>query len=126
MLSVVAGVSLVYDLAAGLVLLAATDRMASWFGAPLPNPILFAKLNGLFLIAVGLGYLGPLFKPAAHRLYLWIFGPLLKGGGALLFVWNYFTHGSPESFLLFAIADGALASWTLVALLKKPDLIVSA
>ena len=50
---------------------------------------------------------------------MWIFGPLLKGGGALLFVWNYFTHGSPESFLLFAIADGALASWTLVALLKK-------
>ena len=87
------------------------------------NPILFAKLNGLFLIAVGLGYLGPMFRPAANRLYMWIFGPLLKGGGALLFVWNYFTHGSPESFLLFAIADGALASWTLVALLKKDSVL---
>ena len=119
MLSVVAGVSLAYDLAAGLVLLAATDRMASWFGAPVPNPILFAKLNGLFLIAVGLGYLGPLLRPEANRLYLWIFGPLLKGGGAVLFVWNYFTHGSPASFLLFAVTDGALATWTVVALLKK-------
>ena len=49
MLSVVAGVSLVYDLSAGVVLLVATDRMASWFGAPVPDPILFAKLNGLFL-----------------------------------------------------------------------------
>ena len=123
MLSVVAGVSLVYDLAAGLVLLAATDRMASWFGAPVPNPILFAKLNGLFLIAVGLGYIAPMLRPAAHRLYMWIFGPFLKGGGALLFVWNYFTHGSPESFLLFAISDAALASWTLVALLKKDSVL---
>jgi hypothetical protein len=119
MLSVVAGISLAYDLAAGLILLAATESMASWFGAPVPNPILFAKLNGLFLIAVGLGYLAPLRRPDAHRLYMWIFGPLLKGGGALIFVWNYFTHGSPESFLLFAISDGALASWTVVALLKK-------
>lgn len=119
MLSVVAGISLAYDLAAGLVLLVATESMATWFGAPVPNPILFAKLNGLFLIAVGLGYLGPIFRPDVHRLYMWIFGLVLKGGGALLFVWNYFTHGSPESFLLFAIADGALASWTLVALLKK-------
>ena len=81
MLSVVAGISLVYDLTAGVVLLAATDRMASWFGAPVPDPILFAKLNGLFLIAVGLGYLQPLRQPDAHRAYMWIFGVLLKGAG---------------------------------------------
>ena len=70
MLSVVAGISLVYDLTAGLVLLAATDRLASWFGARVPDPILFAKLNGLFLIAVGLGYLQPLSQPEAHRAYM--------------------------------------------------------
>ena len=73
MLSVVAGISLVYDLSAGVVLLAATDRMASWFGARVPDPILFAKLNGLFLIAVGLGYLQPLRQPEAHRAYMWMF-----------------------------------------------------
>jgi hypothetical protein len=119
MLSVVAGVSLVYDLAAGLLLLAATDSMASWFGAPVPNPVLFAKLNGLFLVAVGLGYLQPLFKPEAHRAYMWVFGVLLKGAGAIVFIVDHFVHASPVSFLLFAVTDGFLAVWTLAALLRK-------
>ena len=119
MLSVVAGVSLVYDLAAGLLLLFATDSLASWFGAPLPNPVLFAKLDGLFLIAVGLGYLQPLFRPEAHRAYLWVFGVLLKGAGAIVITVDHFVHASPMSFLLFAVSDGFLAVWTLAALLRK-------
>ena len=60
-LSVIAGISLAYDLSAGLLLLAATDSMAGWFGVPAPHPVIFAKLNGLFLIAVGIGYLMPLY-----------------------------------------------------------------
>ncbi|MEZ5316022.1 MAG: hypothetical protein R2752_01330 [Vicinamibacterales bacterium] len=119
MLSVVAGVSLVYDLSAGLLLLLATDSMASWFGAPLPDPILFPQLTGWFLIAVGLGYLQPLRDPERHRAYLWIFGPLLKGGGAILFIVDRLVHGSPVAFLLFAVTDGALALWTLAALLRR-------
>ncbi len=116
MLSVVAGISLVYDLAAGVVLLAATDRMASWFGARVPDPVLFAKLNGMFLIAVGLGYLQPLRAPAAHRAYMWVFGVLLKGAGAAIFLADHYLNGSPASFLLFAASDGTLAAATLVAL----------
>lgn len=116
MLSVVAGISLVYDLTAGLVLLAATDRLASWFGARVPDPILFAKLNGLFLIAVGLGYLQPLRQPEAHRAYMWVFGVLLKGAGAAAFVADHYLNVSPASFLLFAVSDGTLAVATLAAL----------
>jgi hypothetical protein len=119
MLSVVAGVSLVYDLITGLVLLVATDRMAAWFGAPIPDPVIFVKLNAIFLIAIGLGYLQPLFNPAAHRPYLWVFGVFLKGAGALTFLLTYFSGGAPASFLLFTVTDGALAAWTLVALLAK-------
>jgi len=118
MLSAVAGVSLVYDLAAGLVLLVATDRLAAWFGAPVPHPILFAKLNAVFLIAVGLGYLQPLRDPDAHRAYLWVFGPLLKGGGALTFTIDHYVNGSPATFLWFAASDGLLAILTLAALLR--------
>jgi hypothetical protein len=125
MLSVVAGVSLVYDLTAGLLLLLATDSMASWFGAPRPEPILFAKLCGLFLVAVGLGYLQPLFKPDAHRTYLWIFGVFLKGAGAVIFLADRLVNASPISFLLFAITDGALAVWTLVALQRAARLAVA-
>jgi hypothetical protein len=121
MLSVVAGTSLAYDLSAGLVLLFATERLASWFGAPVPDPVLFAKLNGLFLIAVGLGYIQPLRHPEAHRAYLWIFGPLLKGAGAAIFVIDYWVHQSPASFLLFAVSDGALALWTGWALVRPRD-----
>ncbi len=119
LLSVVAGVSLVYDLSTGIVLLVATGSLATWFGAPLPNPILFAKLNGLFLIAVGLGYWQPMRHPQAHRPYLWIFGPVLKGGGAAAFVVDHFSAGSPTTFLLFAFTDGLLALVTLVALLRR-------
>ena len=115
-LSVVAGISLLYDLSAGVVLLAATDRMASWFGVPVPDPILFAKLNGLFLIAVGLGYLAPLRDPFTHRGYLWVFGVFLKGAGAALFVSDHFANGSPASFLVFGASDGLLAAVTLAAL----------
>ncbi len=118
MLAAVAGVSLVYDLTAGLLLLTAPATVAAWFGAPVPDPILFVRLTAIFLIAVGLGYLQPLRDPDAHRAYLWVFGPLLKGGGAVVFIADYYAGGSPASFLLFAASDGALALATLVALLR--------
>lgn len=119
LLSAVAGVSLVYDLATGILLLVATDRLASWFGVPVPHPVLFVKLNGLFLAAIGLGYLQPLRDPEAHRAYLWVFGPLLKGAGALVFAVDHLVNGSPASFLVFAASDGLLAAATLVALLRR-------
>jgi hypothetical protein len=119
MLAVVAGVSLVYDLTAGVLLLAAPAAVASWFGAPVPDPILFVRLTAIFLIAVGLGYVRPLLDPDANRAYLWVFGPLLKGAGAVIFVADYYAGGSPASFLVFAASDGALALATLVALLRR-------
>jgi hypothetical protein len=126
MLPVVAGISLVYDLTAGVVLLAATDRMASWFGVPVPDPVLFAKLNGLFLIAVGLGYLQPLLRPGQNRAYLWVFGVWLKSGGAALFLADHYLNGSPASFLLFAASDGTLAAATLVALVASRGTAIAA
>jgi hypothetical protein len=119
-LRVIAGISLLYDLSAGILLLAATGAMAGWFGVPLPDPVLFAKLNGLFLIAVGIGYALPLGDPDRYRAYLWVFGPLLKGAGAILFIVDYFVNASPASFLLFAFTDGALAVATLAVLIRKP------
>ena len=120
--SVVAGISLVYDLVAGLVLLVATDRMAAWFGVRVPDPQIFVKLNALFLIAVALGYIQPLRDPVTHRLYLWIFGVLLKGGGAIVFLADHYINGSPASFLLFALSDGTLAVATLAALLVRTEI----
>jgi hypothetical protein len=121
MLSVVAGISLVYDLAIGLVLIGMPEQLASWFGVPLPDPILFVRVTGILLIGVGLGYLQPLKDPDTHRVYLWVFGPLLKGAGAALFIGEYASGGAPASFLLFAASDGTLALATLVALLRRPD-----
>ncbi len=112
----IAGLSLVYDLAIGLALLAATDWFASLFGVTVPEPRLFVTLTGLFLVCVGLGYSQPMRDPAHHRAYLWIFGPLLKGAGAAVFVWYYILGDSPTSYLLFAATDGTLALATLVLL----------
>ncbi len=117
-LSVVAGISFFYDLAIGIVMLAATDILATVFHVALPSPILFAKLLGIFLICVGLGYAAPWRDPAAHRLYLWVFGPLLKGAGAIAFVTDYVVNASPASFLLFAASDGTLAVLTLWGLIR--------
>jgi hypothetical protein len=99
--------------------LAAPGTLASWFGAPLPDPLLFVRLNAVFLIAVGLGYLQPLRNPDVHRAYLWIFGVLLKGAGAAIFIAEYAAGASPASFLLFAASDGLLAVVTLAALLRR-------
>lgn len=120
LLSGVAGVSLAYDLSVGVVLLVAPGALASWFGAPLPDPILFVRLNAVFLIAVGLGYLQPLRNPEAHRAYLWIFGVLLKLAGAAIFLSEHYRGNSPASFLLFAASDGLLGLVTLAALLRRP------
>ncbi|TAK10683.1 MAG: hypothetical protein EPO35_13240 [Acidobacteria bacterium] len=117
-LSAVARISLVYDLAVGIVMLAATDLLATVFGVPPPTPILFAKLLGLFLICVGLGYIPAIRNPEIHRGYLWIFGPLLKGAGAVTFIVDYVINASPRAFLLFAATDGTLAALTLWGLLS--------
>jgi hypothetical protein len=115
--SAVAGISLVYDLSIGLVLLAAADWFASLFGVVVPEPRTFVTLTGLFLVCVGLGYAQPLRDPDHHRGYLWIFGPVLKGAGAIVFCSEYFVNNAPRSYLLFAASDGALALATLWALL---------
>ena len=117
--SVVAGISLVYDLVVGLALLAATDRFAALFGVVVPEPRLFVTLTGIFLVCVGLGYSQPMRDPQNHRAYLWIFGPLLKGAGAVVFIWEHMVNNAPGSYLLFASTDGALAIATLLVLLKR-------
>ena len=63
LLSVVAGISFIYDIIVGIVMLTATDTLATVFHVALPSPILFAKLLGIFLICVGHGYAAPWRDP---------------------------------------------------------------
>lgn len=117
-LRTVAAVSLVYDALVGVMMIAGRPIFARLFDVPLPVPPIHADLNGLFLLAVATGYLIPYREPETRggRMYLWVMGPLLKGGGALTFVLDYLTRHSPRSFLLFAVSDGAVALLTLWAL----------
>lgn len=119
MLSFIAAVSGVYDLLLGVMMLAGRDGLARMFGTPLPVPAIHADLNGVFLIAIGIGYVLPWRDPVRHRGYLWIMGPLLKGVGATAFVVDHVMRNSPAVFLWFAASDGALALVTLVALLSS-------
>ena len=112
----IAAVSGVYDALVGLFLLLAADRFAALFGVQPAQPPIFSDLNGLFLLAVGIGYYWPYADPRGARWYLWIMGPGLKGAGALAFLIDYFVRHSPASFLLFAASDGTLALLTLAAL----------
>lgn len=112
----IAAVSGVYDAAVGLFLLVAADQLATLFGVAPAQPRVFSDLNGLFLVAVGIGYYFPWRDPVGARWYLWVMGPGLKGAGAALFLADYFIRHSPRSFLLFAASDGILAGLTFVAL----------
>jgi hypothetical protein len=87
---------------------------------PFPDPPLQADLNAVFLLAIAAGYTIPYRDPDSRggRVYLGVMGPLLKGGGALTFVFDYLVRHSPRSVLLFAMSDAgmaALALWALVA-----------
>jgi len=120
MLSLVAAVSGIYDLLLGVAMIAGRDTLATLFGTPLPVPPIHADLNGIFLIAIGIGYALPWRDPQRYRGYLWVMGPLLKGAGAAAFVLDVVVRQSPAAFLAFAASDGALALVTLVALLASP------
>jgi hypothetical protein len=114
----IAAISGIYDAAIGLCLLLAADRFAAIFGTAPAHPPIFSDLNGLFLLAVGIGYYFPYRDPVGTRWYLWVMGPLLKGAGAAAFLLDYFVRAqSPATFLLFAASDGTLAILTLLALL---------
>jgi len=116
-LRLIAAVSGLYDLALGLLLLVWRGTLADWFAVPPPVPPIHADLNGVFLLAVAVGYLLPLRDPERYRGYLWVMGPFLKGVGALTFVMDVAVRGSPASFLLLAATDGTLAAATLAVLL---------
>ena len=117
-LATVALISGVYDSVVGAFLLLMPDTLATVFGVPPASPRIFSDLNGLFLLAVGVGYALPWREPQRYRGYMWVMGPLLKGAGATIFLVDYFWRGSTASFLLFAASDGALALLTLYALLR--------
>ena len=123
MLRLIAAVSGIYDAVIGVTMLLGRPLLSQLFDVPLPQPPIHADLNGIFLLAVAAGYAIPFRNPAspAGRTYLWVMGPLLKGAGALAFVLDHMARGSPQSFLLFAASDGALALWTLWALIASRD-----
>ena len=112
----IAAISGFYDAAIGVTLLLAADAFAALFGVDPAHPRIFSDLNGLFLLAIGVGYWWPWRDPAGARWYLWVMGPGLKGAGALAFLLDYAIRHSPRSFLLFAASDGTLALLTLAAL----------
>ncbi len=115
--SLIALVSCIYDLSIGIVLLVGREWLARTFGVPSPQPPIFVELNAVFLLAVGVGYLLPYVRPDRYRAYLWLMGPMLKGGGALAFVVDHYVHASPRAFLLFAASDAFVALLTVWALL---------
>lgn len=120
-LRAIAVLSGIYDASVGILLLAGQRWLATIFGVPLPVPPIHADLNGIFLLAVAIGYFIPYRQPQSFggRTYLWVMGPFLKGSGAAAFVLDRLMRGSPRSFLLFAVSDGTVAALTLWALLTE-------
>ena len=112
-------VSAAYDFALALPLLVAPVAVARTMGAPEPQPVINAQLNGLFTLTLALGYLWAAGDVAARRGYLWIAGVFAKAGGAVLFLLDHLAGRSPQAFLLLALSDGTLALVTLILLLRR-------
>jgi hypothetical protein len=108
-----------YDLLLAVPMLLAPTLVARLFGAPEPVPVVNAQINGVFALALALGYFWTAREVAARRGYLWIAGVFAKGAGALVFLVDHFAHGSPPAFLVFALTDGGLAVLTLAALQRQ-------
>jgi len=109
----------VYDLLLAVPLLVAAPAMARAFGAPAPQPVINAQLNGVFTLSLAVGYFWAAADLGARRGYLWIAGVLAKGLGCALFLADHVLRGSPAPFLLFAASDGVLAVLTAVLLSRK-------
>ena len=109
-------VSGVYDLALAVPMLLVAPQLAAAMGAPPPVPLINAQLNGVFTLSLAAGYFWAARDVEARRGYLWVAGVLAKGLGAALFVLDHFQHGSPSTFLLFAVTDGSLAILTAILL----------
>jgi hypothetical protein len=118
-LRTLAYVSGVYDLLLGLPMLLAAPEVARAFGAPAPAPLVNAQINGVFALALGAGYFWAARDVDARRGYLWVAGVLAKGLGSAVFLLDHFAHGSPRSFLAFAVTDGTLALATLYLLRRR-------
>jgi hypothetical protein len=112
-------VSGVYDLALAVPMLLVAPQLAAAMGAPPPVPLINAQLNGVFTLSLAAGYFWAARDVEARRGYLWVAGVLAKGLGAALFVLDHFQHGSPSSFLLFAVTDGSLAVLTAILLRRR-------
>jgi hypothetical protein len=107
----------VYDVLLGVPMLAAPLVVARAFGAPGPVPVVNAQINGVFALALAVGYFWALRQPEPTlRGYLWVASVFAKGLGALVFVLDQLLRDSPAVFLVFALVDGTIAVWTLVAL----------
>jgi len=112
-------VSGVYDLALAVPMLLVAPQLAEAMGAPPPVPLINAQLNGVFTLSLAAGYFWAARDVVARRGYLWVAGVLAKGLGAALFVLDHFQHGSPATFLLFAVTDGSLAILTAILLGRR-------
>ncbi len=119
MLRLVAAVSGLYDILLGAGLLWARPLLQQFFDVPAPSPAIHADLNGLFALAIGIGYGLPLRDPVRYRAYLWLMGPGLKGVGAVWIAGDVLLRGSPPAFLAFAVGDGTLAFATWLALVAS-------
>jgi hypothetical protein len=113
-------VSGVYDALIGLPMLVAPALVARLFGAPAPVPVVNAQINGVFALALALGYFWAAQAIDARRGYLWGAGVFAKGAGAIVFLLDHFANGSPTTFLVFAATDGVLAMLTLALLVGPP------
>ena len=120
LLRLVVLLSAVYDLLLGGALTFALDETVRLIGIPYPRFPVNANLNGLFALAIGAGYLAILRRPEESRWYVWIMGPFLKGGGAILITLDCLLRGSPQVFLVFAATDGLLAGMAAWALTRSP------
>lgn len=96
------------DVAFGIGILSAQDRLAAVFGITLPTPRIYVDLNGLLLIGLGLIYFLVFANPRRHAPVA-VVATLLRFAGMALFTAGLYSGRAEPFFSNIAKVDAALA-----------------
>ena len=92
-------------------------RLLTFLGVPVVEPLIWARIAGLFLLLITVFYVPPTLDLGRHRLIAWLSIVPARAFGALFFLGAVLLFRAPTGFLFGAFVDAFFGLASLVCLL---------